>query len=158
MIPWDSTFPNFWWPFWSRKENGDPWTRPATQNEFELNFNKFVFQTRGSLLLSELLPSSRIRHGGSPLRACLHGGITKIRYWTMQTLPILTTLSHPWELYRMLSRKLFWRWPISKSKLLNDTETRLVPSLYYVFRGERRLGIRLRRARGHMGREDPNLI
>ena len=29
--------------------------------------NEFVFRTRGSLLLSELLASSRIRHGGSPL-------------------------------------------------------------------------------------------
>ena len=32
-------------------------------------FNKFVFRTRGSLLLSQLLASSRIRHGGSPLSA-----------------------------------------------------------------------------------------
>ena len=33
----------------------------------DFTFNKFVFRTRGSLLLSELLASSRIRHGGSPL-------------------------------------------------------------------------------------------
>ena len=35
----------------------------------DFTFNKFVFRTRGSLLLSELLASSRIRHGGSPLSA-----------------------------------------------------------------------------------------
>ena len=33
----------------------------------DLTFNEFVFRTCGSLLLSELLASSRIRHGGSPL-------------------------------------------------------------------------------------------
>ena len=33
----------------------------------DFTFNKFVFRTRGSLLLSELLASSRIRHGRSPL-------------------------------------------------------------------------------------------
>ena len=36
---------------------------------FYIDFNKFDFRTRGSLLLSELLASSRIRHGGSPLSA-----------------------------------------------------------------------------------------
>ena len=35
----------------------------------DFTFNKFVFRTRGSLLLSELLASSRIRHIGSPLSA-----------------------------------------------------------------------------------------
>ena len=35
----------------------------------DFTFNKFVFRTRGTLLLSELLSSSRIRHGGSPLSA-----------------------------------------------------------------------------------------
>ena len=35
----------------------------------EFTFNKFVFRTRGSLLLSELLASSRILHSESPLRA-----------------------------------------------------------------------------------------
>ena len=35
----------------------------------DLTFNEFVFRTCGSLLLSELLASSRIRYGGSPLSA-----------------------------------------------------------------------------------------
>ena len=35
----------------------------------DFTLNKFVFRTRGSLLLSELGASSRIRHGGSPLSA-----------------------------------------------------------------------------------------
>ena len=35
----------------------------------DLTFNEFVFRTCGSLLLSELLASSRMRYGGSPLSA-----------------------------------------------------------------------------------------
>ena len=35
----------------------------------DFTFNKFVFRTRGSLLLSELRASSRIRHGGRTLSA-----------------------------------------------------------------------------------------
>ena len=35
----------------------------------DFTFNKFVFRTRGSLLLSELRASLRIRDGGSPLSA-----------------------------------------------------------------------------------------
>ena len=42
----------------------------------------------------------------------------------MQTLRIIITLSHRYgDPYMMLSEKLFSRCPISKTKLLNGTET-----------------------------------
>ena len=43
-----------------------------------------------------------------------------IRYWTMQTLRIVLPLSH---FYMMLPGKRCSRWPITKCKLLNGTET-----------------------------------
>ena len=61
VCPLGEKFPAWASHSWSRP------TRSRTVGEYE--YCLFVFRTLGSLLLSELLASSRICHGGSPLSA-----------------------------------------------------------------------------------------